>query len=156
MEVIHEISGAIFAIPLVMSAVFVPVTFLTGPVGTFYRQFGITMATSIVLSGIVALTLTPVLCATILEPHAGYVTKRGPFAFFLHLFDWGVEKVTGGYAGILRRIVTLRAPTVLVVMGFGGGIYAVNNHLPPGFILKDEVDEPLSEVFEHRAHEARD
>src|SRR5204862_4762869 len=70
MEVLHEISGAIIAITLVMTAVFVPVTFMTGPVGTFYRQFAITMATSIVLSGVVALTLTPVLCAMILAPHS--------------------------------------------------------------------------------------
>ena len=70
MEVLHEISGAIIAITLVMTSVFVPVTFIPGPVGTFYRQFGITMATSIILSGLVALTLTPVLCAMILKPHA--------------------------------------------------------------------------------------
>src|SRR5438270_6923577 len=70
MEVLHEISGAIIAITLVMTAVFVPVTFIPGPVGQFYRQFGITMATSIILSGLVALTLTPVLCAMILKPHA--------------------------------------------------------------------------------------
>jgi len=70
MEVVHEISGAIIAITLVMTAVFLPVTFVPGPVGTFYREFGITMATSIVLSGVVALTLTPVLCAMILKPHA--------------------------------------------------------------------------------------
>jgi HAE1 family hydrophobic/amphiphilic exporter-1 len=70
MEVLQEISGAIIAITLVMTAVFLPVTFIPGPVGQFYRQFGITMATSIVLSGLVALTLTPVLCAMILKPHA--------------------------------------------------------------------------------------
>jgi HAE1 family hydrophobic/amphiphilic exporter-1 len=69
MEVLREISGAIIAITLVMTAVFVPVTFIPGAVGTFYRQFGITMATSIILSGLVALTLTPVLCAIILKPH---------------------------------------------------------------------------------------
>jgi HAE1 family hydrophobic/amphiphilic exporter-1 len=69
MEVLREISGAIIAITLVMTAVFLPVTFIPGPVGQFYRQFGITMATSIVLSGVVALTLTPVLCAMILKPH---------------------------------------------------------------------------------------
>ena len=71
-EVLHEISGAIIAITLVMTAVFVPVTFIPGPVGTFYRQFGITMATSIILSGLVALTLTPVLCAMILKPHTDH------------------------------------------------------------------------------------
>ncbi len=69
MEVVHEISGAITAITLVMTSVFVPVTFIPGAVGTFYREFGITMATSIILSGVVALTLTPVLCAMILKPH---------------------------------------------------------------------------------------
>src|SRR5689334_4270232 len=68
-EVLHEISGAIIAITLVMTSVFVPVTFVPGPVGVFYRQFGVTMAASIILSGVVALTLTPVLCAMILKPH---------------------------------------------------------------------------------------
>jgi hydrophobic/amphiphilic exporter-1 (mainly G- bacteria), HAE1 family len=70
MEVVNEISGAIIAITLVMTSVFVPVTFIPGAVGTFYRAFGITMATSIILSGLVALTLTPVLCAMILKPHS--------------------------------------------------------------------------------------
>src|ERR1044071_5358346 len=69
LEVVHEISGAIIAITLVMTAVFIPVTFVPGPVGVFYRQFGITMASAIVLSGLLALTLTPVLCAMILRPH---------------------------------------------------------------------------------------
>jgi HAE1 family hydrophobic/amphiphilic exporter-1 len=69
LEVLHEISGAIIAITLVMISVFVPVTFIPGPVGVFYRQFGITMSTSIILSALVALTLTPVLCAMILRPH---------------------------------------------------------------------------------------
>ena len=138
-EVMREISGAIIAITLVMTAVFVPVTFMTGPVGTFYRQFGLTMATSIVLSGVVALTLTPVLCAMILKPHTGHLKKRGPLAYLLHLFDRGVEKVTGRYAAILRRIVTRRALTAFVIMGFGMGIFFVNMSLPSGFIpLEDQ------------------
>lgn len=78
MQVLHEISGAIIAITLVMTSVFVPVTFIPGPVGTFYRQFGVTMATSIVLSGLVALTLTPVLCAMILKPHAHAAAHTDP------------------------------------------------------------------------------
>jgi HAE1 family hydrophobic/amphiphilic exporter-1 len=132
-EVVNEINGAIIAITLVMTAVFVPVTFLTGPVGTFYRQFGITMATAIVISGVVALTLTPVLCAIILKPHNGE-KKRGPLGALLHLFDRGVEKVTGGYVVLLRPIVAQRLLTLLVVTGFGVGIYAVNTQLPSGFI----------------------
>ncbi|MBS0266015.1 MAG: efflux RND transporter permease subunit, partial [Planctomycetes bacterium] len=139
-EVMHEISGAIIAITLVMTAVFVPVTFMTGPVGTFYRQFGITMATSIVLSGIVALTLTPVLCALILKPHSTQKKKwRGPLAILLHLFDRGVEKVTGGYAALLRPIVSWRLLTILIITGFGVGIFLVNTQLPSGFIpLEDQ------------------
>src|SRR5690606_36069669 len=66
-KVLGVSSGVIFAISLVMAAVFVPLAFMTGPVGTFYRQFSITMAASIILSGVVALTLTPVLCAMILK-----------------------------------------------------------------------------------------
>jgi HAE1 family hydrophobic/amphiphilic exporter-1 len=137
-EVVNEISSAIIAITLVMTAVFVPVTFMTGPVGTFYRQFGITMATAIVLSGVVALTLTPVLCAMILKPYTG-AKKRGPLAKLLHGFDRGVEKVTGRYASLLNTIVTRRALTMLIVFGFGLGIFLVNTQLPSGFIpLEDQ------------------
>ncbi|MBS1828166.1 MAG: efflux RND transporter permease subunit, partial [Acidobacteria bacterium] len=138
MEVIHEISGAIIAITLVMTAVFIPVTFMTGPVGTFYRQFAITMATSIVLSGVVALTLTPVLCAMILKPNTGAPKKRGPLGWLLHLFDRGVEKVTAGYAAFLRRLVPRRLLTMLVLGGFVAGIYYVNLGLPPGFIPNED------------------
>ncbi len=141
-EVLHEISGAIIAITLVMTAVFVPVTFVPGPVGTFYRNFGITMATSIVLSGLVALTLTPVLCAMILKPHnPNKVKMSGPLgilfyrlAIFLRLFDRGVEKVTNGYAGILSRIVTRRSLAPIVIMVFLAGIYLVSTKLATGFI----------------------
>ena len=199
MEVLHEISGAIIAITLVMTSVFVPVTFLPGPVGTFYRQFGITMAASIILSGLVALTLTPVLCAMILKPHEhghdaaddddhdrdhehdqihGFAddhgesnhgrkkrglarmllyaigglavlggvtylayTLWGPIGFLLILlpfvrgpFDRLVEKVTAGYAAILRRIVTRRVFTLAVVGVFVFGMVLVNTRLPSGFI----------------------
>ncbi len=89
-EVVNEISGAIIAITLVMTAVFVPVTFIPGPVGTFYRQFGITMATSIVLSGVVALTLTPVLCAMILKPHGAQAQQRGWLSRMLTMVSGGV------------------------------------------------------------------
>src|SRR5262249_7071408 len=158
-EVMREISGAIIAITLVMTAVFVPVTFMTGPVGTFYRQFGLTMATSIVLSGVVALTLTPVLCAMILKPHAGHDQKRGPLGYLHHLFDRGVEKVTGSYALIVRRIVTRRALTTLVILGFGAGIFFVNQTLPSGFIpLEDQgmiygvIQTPPGSTLEYTNH----
>ncbi|HTM55049.1 MAG TPA: efflux RND transporter permease subunit [Pirellulales bacterium] len=139
-EVMQEISGAIIAITLVMTAVFIPVTFMTGPVGVFYRQFGLTMAISIVLSGVVALTLTPVLCAMILKPHSTTKKKwRGPLAILLHLFDRGVVKVTGGYAALVSRIVTRRVLSVATIAAFGVAIYLVNTQLATGFIpLEDQ------------------
>ena len=162
-EVVQEISGAIIAITMVMTAVFIPVTFMTGPVGVFYRQFGLTMAMSIVLSGVVALTLTPVLCAILLKPHTGQVKKRGPLALLLHAFDRGVEKVTGGYAGILRRIVTERMLTMIIIMGFAMGIYVVNTQLSSGFIpLEDQgmiygiIQTPPGSTLEYTNSKARE
>jgi HAE1 family hydrophobic/amphiphilic exporter-1 len=165
MEVMHEISGAIIAITLVMTAVFVPVTFMTGPVGVFYRQFGLTMAMSIILSGVVALTLTPVLCAMILKPVV-HGKKRGPIGMFLHLFDRAVEKVTGGYAAVLRRIVTRRMVTFLFIGAFAVGIFFVNNTLPSGFIpLEDQgmiygiIQTPPGSTLEYtnaKSHELAD
>ncbi|WP_459557595.1 efflux RND transporter permease subunit [Lacunimicrobium album] len=144
-EVVHEISGAIIAITLVMTSVFIPVTFMTGPVGVFYRQFGLTMAMAIVLSGVVALTLTPVLCAMILKPHKPHdptqKKKRwvGPLTLLLRLFDRFIEWVTGAYAGLVRLIVTQRLLTVIFVSVFAVGIYFVNEVLPAGFIpLEDQ------------------
>ncbi len=139
-EVMHEISGAIIAITLVMTAVFIPVTFMSGPVGVFYRQFGLTMAMSIVLSGVVALTLTPVLCAMILKPHDPNKQKSlNPLTIFLRYVDRGIVKITNGYVAFLRRIVTQRLLTMLVIAGFGVGIFVVNTILPSGFIpLEDQ------------------
>jgi HAE1 family hydrophobic/amphiphilic exporter-1 len=161
-EVIEEISGAIIAITLAMTAVFVPVTFMTGPTGTFYRQFGITMAVSIVISGLVALTLTPVLCTMILRPHPTD-KKAGPLGKFLHLFGRGVNKVTGGYASLLRRVVKRRRLTLLVIAGFCVAIFVVINHLPSGFIpLEDQgmiygvIQTPPGSTLEYtnaKAHE---
>lgn len=257
-EVVHEISGAIIAITLVMTAVFIPVTFMTGPVGVFYRQFGLTMAMSIVLSGIVALTLTPVLCAIILKPHGhgevpkglvprffvfvdrtlsrmggvggfvarwiwilslsaacGYGVYRflsleaiihathdmflltpfrimmigiastiwmvltirslmsrgrpaekislGPMAIFIAGVNQIIEGITNVYAGILKRIVTLRTLTMLVITGFTIGIYSVNNVLPSGFIpLEDQgiiygvIQTPPGSTLEYTNSKARE
>lgn len=256
-EVVQEISGAIIAITLVMTAVFIPVTFMTGPVGVFYRQFALTMAMSIVLSGVVALTLTPVLCAMLLKPHAdgpprgiipglvrmlnrglsavagrhaavvrgllslllgagigygvylffnnaavvelasemlgmtqtksmvvslvvavlatltlrsalssanvGEEKKRGPLGMFLHGVNQLVEGITGVYAAILRRIVTLRVLTILFISGFGVGIYVVNTVLPSGFIpLEDQgiiygiIQTPPGSTLEYTNSKARE
>jgi len=86
-EVMGEIAGAIIAITAVMVAVFIPISFMTGPVGTFYRQFSITMASSIVISAVVALTLTPVLAAMLLKNHHGKPKKSNVFTKALDSFN---------------------------------------------------------------------
>lgn len=133
-KVMHEISGAIIAITLVMVAVFVPVAFMPGPVGVFYRQFSITMASSIILSAIVALTLTPVLCAMILKNYHGKPRKKSPLNRFIDWFNRGFEKLTGKYVAVLNVIVTRRILTVSILLLFVIGIAVENEVLPSGFI----------------------
>jgi hydrophobic/amphiphilic exporter-1 (mainly G- bacteria), HAE1 family len=137
-KVLHEISGAIIAITLVMTAVFIPVAFMSGPVGIFYRQFSITMATAIVLSGIVALTLTPVLCAMLLKNTHGQRKKRTPLTRVLDGFNSGFEKVTGKYVGLLRRISNRSTVTFGMLLVFCVAIWATSNTLPSGFIPAED------------------
>jgi len=133
-RVLGEIGGAIVAITLLMTSVFIPITFMPGPVGVFYRQFAITMASSIVLSGIVALTLTPVLCAMILKDTHGQPKRKTPISVFLDGFNWVFEKVTGRYTNFLEKVVTLRTVTFVVLALFSAGIVYVDKILPAGFI----------------------
>jgi hydrophobic/amphiphilic exporter-1 (mainly G- bacteria), HAE1 family len=137
-KVLGEISGAIIAITLIMTAVFVPVAFMTGPVGIFYRQFSITMATAIILSGVVALTLTPVLCAMILKNPHGRPKKRTPVDRFINWFNKNFEKVTGRYTALLTAIVNRRVITFGLLILFGISIFAVDQTLPAGFIPNED------------------
>ncbi|MFV1921057.1 MAG: efflux RND transporter permease subunit [Methylotenera sp.] len=133
-KVLGEIGGAIVAITLVMTAVFVPVAFMTGPVGVFYRQFSITMAASIIISGVVALSLTPVLCAMLLKNQHGQHKHKTPISFFIDLFNRWFERLTGRYTRFLNKIVTLRIVTILLLGGFAFGTFIINETLPAGFI----------------------
>ena len=137
-QVVGEISGAIIAITVMMTAVFVPVSFMSGPVGIFYRQFSITMATAIVISGLVALTLTPVLCAMILKNHNGQPKKQTPLQRFFDWFNRGFEKLTNAYTGLLGRIVANRLITFAMLIAFGLGIWAITARLPAGFIPSED------------------
>lgn len=136
--VLNEISGAVIAITLLMTAVFVPVAFMTGPVGVFYRQFSVTMASSIVLSGLVALTLTPVLCAMILKNNHGKERKQNWFTKFLAGFNRSFEKFTNFYVGILNKIAHRKLITLILWLCFGAGIFFVSESLPSGFIPSED------------------
>ncbi|MFM6970829.1 MAG: efflux RND transporter permease subunit [Sediminibacterium sp.] len=137
-KVVKEISGAIIAITLVMASVFIPVSFMSGPVGVLYRQFSLTMASSIVISGFVALTLTPVLCAIFLKNTHGQPKKKTPINLFLNWFNKNFDRATGKYEKFLRLIVNRRTITFTVLVIFGFGIVGVNKILPAGFIPNED------------------
>ncbi|MBC7486610.1 MAG: efflux RND transporter permease subunit, partial [Cytophagaceae bacterium] len=137
-KAMHEISGAIIAITFLMAAVFIPVAFMSGPVGIFYRQFSITMATAIILSGIVALTLTPALCAMVLKNNHGKEKKKTGLDKLLDGFNNGFNKLSGRYQRVLSTIVTRRSLTFTVLIAFCAGIYFLNNNLPSGFIPNED------------------
>ena len=137
-KVVAEISGAIIAITLVMTSVFVPVAFMTGPVGVLYRQFSLTMAGAIVISGFVALTLTPVLCAILLKNTHGEPKRKTPINMFLDWFNRSFERVTGKYTKFLTLIVNRRVITYGILIAFGFGIAGINKILPAGFIPSED------------------
>ncbi|MBK0369691.1 efflux RND transporter permease subunit [Flavobacterium agrisoli] len=136
--IVSEIGGAIIAITLVMVSVFIPISFMSGPVGVFYRQFSITMAGAIVISALVALTLTPVLCAMLLKNTHGQAKKKSPMDRFIDWFNRGFDKLTGRYVSILRVIVNKRVVTFGILLAFCGGILVVNKVLPSGFIPSED------------------
>lgn len=137
-KAMHEISGAIIAITFLMAAVFVPVAFMSGPVGIFYRQFSITMATAIILSGVVALTLTPALCAMILKNSHGKPKKKNPLDKFIGGFNNSFNLLSGRYQKVLSGIVSRRMVTFLMLGAFCAGTWFLNGRVPSGFIPNED------------------
>jgi HAE1 family hydrophobic/amphiphilic exporter-1 len=136
-EAMNEISGAILAITLVMSAVFIPVAFLSGPVGVFYRQFSLTMAISIVISGINALTLTPALCALLLKP-IHIPEKKNLLQRFYASFNRRYDQISAHYRKILSLIVNRRVLTFGVLLGFIALTWGFGKVVPSGFIPTED------------------
>lgn len=132
-----EIAGAVVAITIVMSAVFIPVAFLDGPVGVFYRQFSLTLAISIVISGVNALTLTPALCAIILKPH-DHNKKKTVIDRAFQSFNTGFERLTNGYVGILSKFATRTTVTFGLLFLFIGLTFVTSKFLPTGFIPMED------------------
>ena len=106
-DAMNEISGAIISITLVMAAVFIPVSFIGGTSGTFYREFGVTMAISIFISALNALTLSPALCAIFLKPHDenGHEKKMSMIDRFHASFNTAYDKVLGKYKTRVEKLV---------------------------------------------------
>jgi hydrophobe/amphiphile efflux-1 (HAE1) family protein len=131
-EAMREVSGPVIAIVLVLTAVFVPVGFLGGLTGELYRQFAATIASSVIISGVVALTLSPALCRLLLRPKDA--ERSGPFLIFDHLFGW----VTRVYVGGVR--LTLRGALLALVL-FGGLVFVgwrIASDRPTGFLPQED------------------
>src|SRR5690606_25985949 len=134
LEAMKEMGSAIVAITLVMSAVFVPVAFMEGPVGIFYRQFSITLAIAIVISGINALTLTPALCAIILKNHYGQPRSQNLLQRYFAGFNRGYERFALQYRRSLGVLVGRKLVTVLILGAFFAATWGMAGILPSGFI----------------------
>lgn len=133
-----EISGAIVAITLVMAAVFVPVAFLSGPSGIFYRQFSVTMAIAIVLSGVVALTLSPALCAITLKNPAADTGRVKRTWAFLAAFNRWYDSLSERYQRLLGRVLGRRALTFGMLLLFCAGTGVLGKVLHTGFIPDED------------------
>lgn len=131
-KAMQQVTGPVIATTLVLVAVFVPVAFLGGLTGQLYRQFAITIAASVCVSSVVALTLSPAMCRLLIKPRPA--RKWAPFRGF----DWCLDRLTAGYAGAVR--VTLRG-WIVGVLAFGGCCFAgwwLFNRVPTGFIPNED------------------
>ena len=129
-----QITGALVGIALVLSAVFLPMAFLGGSTGVIYRQFSVTIVSAMVLSVLVALILTPALCASLLKSKKqGHSQLRGPFGWFNKGFDWTNRRYTGG----VGRMITSSVWSMLAFAIIAVAMVFLFTRLPTGF-LPDE------------------
>jgi len=139
-QTMHDISGVIISITLVMAAVFIPVSFMQGPAGVFYRQFAITLATAIGISAINALTLSPALCALFLKnAHAGGEHGRKSFgARFFKGFNAGFKATTQRYVGSVRFLTRHKWVGLLGLLLISVAAFVFVKKTPTGFIPEED------------------
>ena len=130
-----EVAGPVVAIALVLCAVFVPVAFLGGITGQLYRQFALTLSISVLLSALVALTLTPALCVMILRPRT---RMRGPVGAALRAFNAGFARLTAGYTTGVRWAIRGWPVTLAVLLGLAALAFGLLRTLPTGFVPNED------------------
>jgi HAE1 family hydrophobic/amphiphilic exporter-1 len=135
----HEITGAIISITLVLAAVFIPVTFITGPTGVFYQQFGITLIVTIAISALNALTLSPMLCAVFLKhkEDKDYEDKNWLQRFY-HKFNMAFDAATKKYAQTFFFFFRHKWVTLILFILAGAGLYWANQSMPTGFVPNED------------------
>lgn len=134
-KAMKQISGAIIGITLVLTAVFIPMAFFPGAVGIIYQQFSLTMVVSILFSGLLALSLTPAMCATFLKPISpDHHQKKGFFGWFNRRFDAGTRK----YAGSVNWIVHRAGRFMMIYVVLVGGLLYLFMGLPSSFLPNED------------------
>jgi HAE1 family hydrophobic/amphiphilic exporter-1 len=133
-----EIATAIVSITLVMAAVFIPVTFITGPTGVFYKQFGITLIVAILISAVNALTLSPALCALFLKRHDEEENKKGFLQRFFTAFNTGFDTITKKYGRSFQFLFKNKWLTAVILVLSLGIIYVTNKSMPTGFVPNED------------------
>ncbi|MBZ9723726.1 efflux RND transporter permease subunit [Mesorhizobium sp. CO1-1-11] len=166
----NEITGALVGIATVLSAVFVPMAFFGGSTGIIYRQFSVTIVSAMVLSVLVALVLTPALCATILRRPKDHATQTGPFGWFNRMFDRGTTAYRDGSHGIINRSWRFLAIFLAIVVAMGWmfarlpssflpeedqGILITSVQLPVG-ATQDRTERVLKQVTDHYLNDEKD
>jgi hydrophobe/amphiphile efflux-1 (HAE1) family protein len=141
-KTMEEVGGALIAIALVLSAVFIPSTFLTGIIGQFFRQFAVTIATATVISLIVSLTLSPALCALLFKPHEPEPKQQNiftrPVRVFFNGFNRAFEWVSSRYGALTGRLVRVSLLMVVVYIGLIGLTVYQFVQAPTGFIPQQD------------------
>jgi HAE1 family hydrophobic/amphiphilic exporter-1 len=141
-KTMDEVGGALIAIALVLSAVFIPSAFLTGILGQFFRQFAVTIATATVISLLVSLTLSPALCALLFKPHEAEPKRRNiftrPIRAFFNGFNRAFEWVSSRYGALTGRLVRVSAFMLMVYAGLIGLTAFEFAKAPTGFIPQQD------------------
>ncbi|KPE52907.1 efflux RND transporter permease subunit [Chryseobacterium indologenes] len=139
MSAMSEITGAIVSITLIMSAVFVPVAFMSGSTGLFYQQFALTLAIAIVISAVNALTLSPALCALLLKQHHGGAHEKMNFKDrFFAGFNAGFNKLTFRYGKSVLFLLKRKWVAMILILVFGGLFAWMSMTTPKGFIPDED------------------
>jgi HAE1 family hydrophobic/amphiphilic exporter-1 len=138
-EAMGDISGAIVSITLVMAAVFVPVSFITGSAGVFYKQFGLTLAIAIIISAVNALTLSPALCALLLKPHAPDEKHKTTYLQrFYDAFNTSFETVTGKYKKSVNFLINRKWLAISGIAVFGVIFWFLLKTTASGFVPNED------------------
>ncbi|TWP26641.1 efflux RND transporter permease subunit [Apibacter muscae] len=141
-----DIAGAIVAITLVMASVFVPVSFIGGTAGVFYKQFGLTLAISIVISAVNALTLSPALCAIFLKPHSDDKHKTTFITRLKDGFNVAFKKTTNKYKRILILTSKAKWSVFAIILVFSGLLYYLMKTTPTDFVPQEDSGFILSDI----------